>query len=313
MQNETYGFIFNQLFDKTLIAYDTDYQNEQAFSKVFRGHLEDVTKIISQHFSGKSLLEVGCGKGYFLELLQRAGFEIIGIDPAYEGINPKIIKDHFKPSLNISTDGIILRHTLEHIPDPISFLSAIAQANGNKGIIYIEVPCFDWICNHKAWTDIFYEHVNYFRLADFQRIFSKIYDSGHIFGGQYLYIIADINSLRYPSVNHKTDFTFPDDFLSNLSQIATIAKGHRNTIWGGAAKGVIFAHYMHKMDVKIGSVIDINPAKQGKFIAGTGIKVSSPDEGINRLTPGDILFVMNPNYLEEIKMLTNNQFNYTVV
>jgi len=39
-------------------------------------------------------------------------------------------------------------------------------------LIYIEVPCFDWICLHRSWFDVFYQHFN-FRLADFDRVFGS--------------------------------------------------------------------------------------------------------------------------------------------
>lgn len=310
VQDMDTGLVFNATFDASLLEYDADYQNEQACSGVFQQHLEDVKAIIQRCFSGKPLIEVGCGKGYFLEYLHQAGYEITGIDPAYEGNNPKVIKACFETSLGLSAAGIVLRHVLEHMVNPLAFLSAIAEANDGKGQIYIEVPCFDWICEHRAWFDIFYEHVNYFRLADFHRMFGKVYESGHVFGGQYLYVVADLATLQKPVLNQRDIFTFPANFLSEINCVAAIAKGKRSAIWGGASKGVIFALYMQRAGVAIDLVIDINPAKQGRFMAGSGLRISSPEEGMKKLRTGDNVFIMNSNYLQEIAALSNNQFNY---
>lgn len=313
VQDMETGLIFNAAFDDSLLEYDADYQNEQACSNVFQLHLEEVKAIIGRQFSGKPLIEVGCGKGYFLEYLHQAGYEITGIDPAYEGDNPKVIKARFEASLGLSAEGIVLRHVLEHISNPLDFLSAIAHANGGKGQIYIEVPCFDWICEHRAWFDIFYEHVNYFRLADFHHMFGKVHESGHVFGGQYLYVVADMATLTMPRFDQQDDFAFPADFLSGITRMAAIAKGKRNAIWGGASKGVIFALYMQRAGVDIDLVIDINPAKQGRFMVGSGLEILSPDAGMNMLQAGDNVFIMNSNYLQEIVALSNNQFNYIPV
>jgi SAM-dependent methyltransferase len=185
VQDMETGLIFNAAFDERLLQYDVDYQNEQAHSSYFQAHLANVGSIVDRHFSSKSLIEVGCGKGYFLEYLADAGYNITGIDPVYEGDNPNIIKAPFESKLGKSADGIILRHVLEHISDPLAFLEIVAEANGRQGLIYIEVPCFDWICENNAWFDIFYEHVNYFRLDDFQNIFGSIREIGRVFGGQY--------------------------------------------------------------------------------------------------------------------------------
>lgn len=314
VQDMDTGLVYNATFNPQLLEYDSDYQNEQACSGVFQQHLETVTAIIQQYFEGQSLIEVGCGKGYFLEHLQRAGYYVTGIDPAYDGTNPAVIKARFELGLGLSAEGIVLRHVLEHIPDPLKFLADISEANGGKGTVYIEVPCFDWICRHRAWFDIFYEHVNYFRLNNFLQIFGTIHEAGHVFGGQYLYVVAELASLRRPCMDEDSMVNFPIDFLGDIKHFTMLPKaGKRRAIWGGASKGVIFALYMRRAGVDIDMVIDINPAKQGKYLAATGLRVASPAEALQTLKPGDDVFIMNPNYLEEIVAQSGNRFNYLTV
>jgi threonine dehydrogenase-like Zn-dependent dehydrogenase len=208
---------------------------------------------------------------------------------------------------------------LEHVRDPVEFLRHIRDANGGAGRIYIEVPCFDWICEHRAWFDIFYEHVNYFRASDFRRMFGTVHAAGHIFGGQYLYAVADLATLRTPQLDAADDFAFPSDFLATVTRYAETIKtqgeqARRQTvIWGGASKGVIFALFMRRAGAGIDLVIDINPAKQGKYLAATGLKVFSPEEALAQVEPGSTIFVMNGNYLPEIRQMTRNQFNYLTV
>jgi SAM-dependent methyltransferase len=313
------GLIFNQAFNAELVQYDTDYQNEQAVSQLFREHLNDVSRIIVQHFNNSTLIEVGCGKGFFLEHLQKLGFKITGLDPTYEGLNPSVINKYFTPELNLHADGVVLRHVLEHIQDPIGFLANIRESNGGGGKIYIEVPCFDWICHHRAWFDIFYEHVNYFRITDFNRMFGKVYDAGHIFCGQYLYVVADLASLREPACGEQCYFEFPGNFLSSVNYFADKLNqkyqesGKVSVIWGGASKGVVFSIFMHRAGAKIDYVVDINPAKQGKYLPATGLRVQQPEELIKKLEKSADIYVMNGNYLNEIKQLTNNRFSYITV
>ena len=85
-----------------------------------------------------------------METLVAQGFDIIGFDPAYVGTNRRIKKEYFSRDLFQKANGIILRHVLEHIQNPINFLEKLKHANNGVGKIYIEVPCFDWICNQKA-------------------------------------------------------------------------------------------------------------------------------------------------------------------
>lgn len=314
VQNIKSGLIYNAAFNQQLMQYDDSYQNEQAHSNIFQKHLDDVRLIIDKAFTTKTFTEVGCGKGYFLDHMDKAGFEVIGLDPAYEGDNPNVIKKYFEPSLGLKPDNIVLRHVLEHVSNPYAFLSAIAETNQAKGYIYIEVPCFNWIVEHKAWFDIFYEHVNYFRLVDFYRLFANVIDSGHVFGGQYLYVVADLASLRKPVISSEPEFTFPIGFLEGINKVKQLTKTQKHkVIWGGASKGVIFALYMQRAGVNIDYVIDINPAKQGKYLGATGIKVSSPAGVLNKIEKGSDIFIMNSNYLEEIIKLSKNKFNYIKV
>jgi hypothetical protein len=315
-QDPETGLISNQVFRPELLQYDADYHNEQGLSAIFRSHLRSVSEIILKHFRRQSLIEVGCGKGNFLEELQALGFGVTGMDPAYEGSNPSIIKKYFSAEVGLRGDGVILRHVLEHVQNPVAFLSQIRDANGGAGKIYIEVPCFDWICNRRAWFDIFYEHVNYFRLPDFHRMFGTVHEAGHIFNGQYLYAVADLATLRVPLSEGAHRFEFPACFLDSVNHYAARLSARRNTpsaIWGAASKGVIFALFMARAGAVVDMVIDINPAKQGKYLPVTGLQVQSPDAAMTALSSAAEIFVMNGNYLEEIKTQTRNRFNYITV
>ena len=311
VQSLATGLVFNQAFRPELVQYDADYQNEQGLSAAFARHLDDVLGLMRAHLAGKSLVEVGCGKGLFLERLLAAGFDVTGLDPTYEGANPRVIKEFFTPEVGIRADGLVLRHVLEHVPDPLAFLAGLRDANGGRGKIYIEVPCLDWIAQHRAWFDFFYEHVNYFRLVDFERMFGTVHHAGYSFAGQYLSVVADLATLRTPRRPADETFALPPDFMAaiDMNRARSQGRGAGGAIWGGASKGVIFALFMERAGVAIDTVIDINPAKQGRHLAATGLRVQSPDEAATHLPPGANVFVMNSNYLQEIDAMTSHRYH----
>ncbi|WP_448111445.1 class I SAM-dependent methyltransferase [Pseudomonas lini] len=315
VQDSQSGLIFNQAFDASKLSYDVDYQSEQAHSVQFQQHLNDVEAILAHHFKGKSLIEVGCGKGYFLEMLRGLGYAITGIDPSYEGGNTEVIKASFTRELGLAAEAIVLRHVLEHISDPVSFLAEIASAN-HGGQIYIEVPCFDWIVEHNAWFDVFYEHVNYFRLADLRAMFGTVHEAGHLFGGQYLYIVADLSTLRRTPAEAPSLLTLSEHFTASLDRAAQIiqtAPEQGSAIWGASSKGVIYSLFLQRAGVAVDRVVDINPAKQGRYLPLSGVRVSSAQEAMDALPDGANLFVMNSNYLEEIKRMTGGRYVYHAV
>ena len=74
--------------------------------------------------------------------------------------------------------------------------------------------------------------------------------------------------------------------------------GKRVALWGAGSKGVTFLNSVPGAS-RIDTVIDINVRKQGKFVPGTGQRVSSPEIiAAERL---DQIIIMNPNYVEEIR------------
>lgn len=316
VQNLETGLIYNAAFKPDLMVYDENYNNEQGVSGVFKEHLNWVAHIIKIHLGKQNLIEVGCGKGFFLELLLKLGFDITGFDSTYDGINPKIVKRYFEPGIIQSpAKGLILRHVLEHIPDPIDFLFKLKESNGDQGLIYIEVPCFDWIMKNRTWFDIFYEHINYFRIDDFKRMFGQVIECGHCFGDQYFYVIANLSTLRRPKCTEKEKVNFPADFLKSLNvtkekQYSLSNKKCNLAVWGAASKGVIYSLLRERMSMPVDVVVDVNPAKQGKFLPATGLKVYSPDDALKMLEANTTVYVMNSNYLAEIKEMSNYRFNY---
>jgi hypothetical protein len=262
VQDKSSGLIYNEKFSD--IAYDSNYHNEQEYSPFFRKHLVEVSEIVERAIGKCNLLEIGSGKGYFLEKLLSRGLDIEGMDPCYDGNNQKIKKSYYEANGNKTYDGIILRHVLEHIQNPYEFLADIKEHNKNKGFFYIEVPCFDWINENCMFTDIFYEHVNYFRMLDFRNMFDEIVDAGKLFGGQYLYVVAKVSSLKKPT---RTDnFELNKDFWKKLHEYRTFITNLKKSviIWGCASKGVIFSVLLGKLCEKIYHFIDINPNRQNK-------------------------------------------------
>ena len=303
------GLVYNAAFDPDLMIYDENYNNEQGLSPAFKEHLQQAAELIEITIGKEALVEVGCGKGFFLEMLLGRGFDVTGFDSTYDGKNPRVVKKYFEPGI-IATPakGLILRHVLEHIPNPYDFLCRLRDANGGGGLIYIEVPCFDWILSKRAWFDIFYEHVNYFRLYDFDRMFSRVIRKGRFFGNQYLYVVADLASLREPEFEQSSVVDFPSDFLGELSS----EEQNRTpvVVWGGASKGVVFSLLRKRVGLPVDAVIDVNPAKHGRFLPSTGLAVLSPQQALTDLPTDALVYVMNSNYLPEIKEMSQNKFHY---
>ena len=317
------GFTGNKNFRSDLIAYDGDYENDQTTSPVFARHVEARAKEIVEAAEPLRFLEVGCGQGNFLALVARmAGPHLEsaeGFDPAWRGLDgegpagSRIHKRYFDRAsaakLRSPPNVVATRHTIEHVPQPYEFLSAIRGALGPKAEteIFVETPCVDWIFSNGAMQDFFYEHCSIFTARALSLALTRAgFHSPvveHVFEGQYLWARASTlpGAARSttPEPMALVDASAPRDaFVEHWRDRVTASAAKGGTaLWGAGAKGVNFA-LMLSQTKAIDHVVDINLAKQGRFLGGSALPVLSPEDSVGRKIA--TYFVMNANYLDEI-------------
>jgi hypothetical protein len=310
-QDET-GLVFNRCFDPSVVTYDDSYQNDQGYSLQFQEHLDYVSDICCKYLTRQDnlVVDVGCGKGGFVELLRRKGVNAVGYDNAYHGCSSYIRKAFFSIDSHEKGDLLTLRHVLEHIPSPWQFLEGIAAANSYQGFMYVEVPDLEWILHHRAYFDLFHEHINYFRIDDFFRRFGEgVIFQSRTFGGQYLSVVINLDCVRHCGqaslkCEGHAGLQAAFDQLSEYEEqtYRSLTDSREIVIWGAAAKGVVFAAKAPPaIKSKVSYAIDINPSKQGHFMPISGIEVVDPKSGVSRLDPSSLVVIMNPNYEQEIR------------
>ncbi len=297
------GFVFNASFDNDLMDYDDGYQNAQDHSPQFQSYLDGIADLILQKMRGDRIVEIGCGKGFFLNVLRSRGIDIVGFDPTYEGEDPSIIKEYFNAAtaVDVHADAIVMRHTLEHIESPWDFLKGLKSIVPPDTRIFIEVPRFEWIVEHKAFWDVFHEHCNYFSETFFQQVFAGKADITKVFDAQYMLVSARLGDLAdRPSgvVQNK----YPALFAGEVESYGRVLHQQgRHVVWGAGAKGVAFANILDPQRRYIEAIVDIHPRKQGTFCPLTGHPVVAPGAvEWGSLRAEDSLWIMNALYKNEI-------------
>jgi SAM-dependent methyltransferase len=325
------GLIGNVRFDAALERYSADYEETQAYSPRFQRFLDELLQDQIARFElgpGMTALEIGCGKGEFLVgLCERSGCGGIGIDPAYRPERTRssateritFIRDFYGPKYaHLRADYVCCRHTLEHIAPVHEFMRLVRETIGDTRHVdvFVELPDMERVLRQGAFWDIYYEHCTYFTRGSLARLFRstgfevrrlyKAYDD------QYLMLEArPAPGPTEPRLAQESDLEataalverFERQVSERLQSLGDVlarhrAAGHRLAIWGSGSKCVSLVSSLNP-GPELVAVVDINPHKHGKFLAGSGIEIVSPDT-LRSLRP-EVVLVMNSIYTEEIR------------
>ncbi len=320
------GFIFNHLYDTGIDYFTLGYEDQQGFSKTFMEYLTRISKALIEKYDlqGKTLLEIGCGKGDFINLLnQLAGGKGIGVDPAYQQgrqSNPNLTfyQEFYAPKHGqLGADFICCRHTLEHIHHTREFLQLIRSSLGSshKPVVFFEIPQVNRILDVSAFWDIYYEHCSYFSPGSLARLFRgtgfEVLDLRLDYSDQYLLIEA----IPTDSPSTKT-FPIEESIAEQRQRISRFqtriqeqlgqwrqrleqlkAGGKKVVVWGGGSKSVGFLTNFADLQL-IDYVVDINPHMENNYIPGIGSQYVQP-RFLADYRP-DTVIIMNGVYQREI-------------
>ena len=146
-------------------------QEGHALSKSYGGEFLEFILRATERRSGSSLslLEIGCGGGYLLKQLREKGFRVKGVDPSpvanrkAEELGIDYIERFYPTQMTMPKSDVIVHYdVLEHIADPLSFLTAHRGDLNPHGSIILAVPdCTDNIRLGDI-SMVLHEHLNYF-------------------------------------------------------------------------------------------------------------------------------------------------------
>jgi SAM-dependent methyltransferase len=312
------GHVFNQAFDGSKVEYSPAYENSLHCSGMFQQYADDLAKeLVERHdLRNKRVIEVGCGQGDFLRGLCAAGDNTgFGFDPSYQGGNqdPRVTirpVGFAEVEGELEADLVCCRHVLEHIDRPTEFLRALAAKLKPGTAIFFEVPNVLSTLRDGGIWDIIYEHCGYFSPSSLRRAFElagfEVREVAETFSGQFLVIDARVsNEAAAPAPVDPGLEEMASSFATTYREKVarwndTLSESHGATdgsvvAWGAGSKGNSFLNLVGK-DVR--AIVDINPKKRGKFVAGTGQPIVAPEDLVG-IEPATVV-IMNPVYRNEI-------------
>jgi len=261
------------------------------------------------------IIEIASNDGYLLQYFKEREIPSLGIEPAEgpaveakkKGI--ETIVDFFGGRLAKSladqgkkADLLIGNNVLAHVPNLHDFVAGLKIALKPSGIITMEFPHLMQLVDNCQFDTIYHEHFSYLSFTTIQSIFNhhglELFDVEErpTHGGSLRVFAQHSETGKHPrsarvdellqneaqagmfTVDYYAGFQaradkVKNDFLTFLLE----AKQQGKTVaaYGAAAKGNTLLNYAGVHPDLLPYVVDRNPAKQGKYLPGSRILISS--------------------------------------
>jgi SAM-dependent methyltransferase len=158
-----------------------------------------ILSVLRRHLpEHSSLLDIGCGTGYFLEAARRH-YRVSGLDSSpialeycrQRGIEPAWAggPDDLGAIEQQTFDAITLLDVIEHLDDDAGALRAIARHLSGRGLLLVTVPAYPWL-----WSDHddIARHKRRYTLSSLRRAVTA--------AGFHIEKISYFNSLLFPPI-----------------------------------------------------------------------------------------------------------------
>lgn len=288
--------------------------------------------------SQSHIVEVAANDGYLLQYVKEQNIPCTGIEPTTstatvaiaKGLD--IIEEFFDEALAVKlvamgkqADLTTANNVLAHVPDINGFVAGFAKLLKPDGVATFEFPHLTKLIEKNLFDTIYHEHYSYLSLTVVNRIFAQ--NGLHIFdveefptqGGSLRLYAQRIDSGQhqqnasvqqiltaekqagvataafYQGLQAEVN-KIKHDFLTFLLDIK--AQGKMVAAYGAAAKGNTLLNYAGVRPDLLPYVVDLNPAKQGKFLPGSRIPIVT--EASLKTAKPDYILILPWNIKDEV-------------
>ena len=317
--------------------FGADYPYFSSFTDTLLRHSEaNVKERIAERKLGSDSLvvELASNDGYLLQYYKADGVPVLGIDPApgpvaaarAKGIDTLEAFFGLDFAKKLATEGrradvIHANNVLAHVADTNGFVAGIATLLKDDGVAVIECPYVKELIEHGEFDTIYHEHLCYFSVTALRALFSR--HGLHItrvvplsIHGGSLRVFVEKQNRPEQSVHDYIESEqqlgldrrdYYADFSNRVNQIRTelneLLQGlkerkARIVGYGAAAKGTIMLNYVGIGQETLDFVADRNTHKQGRYIPGVRLPISSPERVLAEQP--DYVLILPWNFKDEI-------------
>ncbi|WP_417511924.1 class I SAM-dependent methyltransferase [Methylophaga sp.] len=247
--------------------------------------LEQFKHWVSKYgLAAKKVLEVGCGRGEYMEIMKQTGVDLYGLefgDASVEFCRKRNLSvekgfvDHGVQLKNKPFDAFYILNFLEHMPDISSNLRTIAMNLADEALGLVEVPNFEMILKENMFSEVITDHLFYFtesslrntmELNGFEVITSQKVWSDYILSMEVRKRPKlDLSGFRSSQVQLTQEL---NEFIDQFPE-KTVA------VWGAGHQSLAILA-MARLEKKLAFVIDSAEFKQNKYTPASHIPIYPP-------------------------------------
>lgn len=314
--------------------FNEKYPYFSSQSRTWLEHLADYTAAMMERFHPRVVAEIGSNDGCLLEMFQKRGCIVQGVEPSLsvataareKGIPTQVsFFGRDTPMAFGNADLIAANNVLAHVPDLDDFVSGFTKVLAPEGVVTFEFPWLLNLIEQNQFDTIYHEHYSYLSLMAVQRLLARnlmrVFDVERIptHGGSLRVFACHANSVRHKQYDHIagviSDESYagldrPEVYMRFYKGIAETKRALLDLLidlkrdgksivgYGAPAKGNTLLNYCGIGKDFIDFVVDTTPAKQGMYLPGSRLPIYHPDK-LTEWRP-DYVLILPWNFKKEI-------------
>ncbi len=300
------------------VPYYKDVIRAAAFSEDVKDYRKKQFGGLIQRFSlgKKKIIEIGCGSGEFLSLLDRFDVNAYGLEHLEQSVAQcvrsglKVTKGFIERDtyrLNDAPfDAFLMLMFLEHLPDPNAALTGIHNNLADDAIGLVEVPNFDMVLRNKLFAEFIGDHLFYFTRETLNTTLTlNGFEIIECSEERYDYVISAV--VRKKGKMNISDFyKYQEKLNDEIKGYVGHFSAKKVAIWGAGHQALAIISLLNLAD-NIRYVVDSATFKQGKYTPATHVPIVSP--AALDSDPVDAVIVMAASYSDEVARIILQKYD----
>ena len=339
-------------FDCTPVDYYRDVIRAGGFSTTMTELRRRQYKHLIETYGleGKKFIEVGCGRGEFINVLREFPVQVFGMEHKEDLIaiardnglcvwrefpetpDQKFMGDPTVEGSEGPYDAFLSFNFLEHQPYPDVMLSAIYSNLVDGGMGLVTVPALEYMVERGNYYELIRDHIAYYSFDALRNLLEnngfKVLEEEMINRDTISMIVQKMSAEERADHAGKrsAEKSVAEETDENI--VASLVKGHEIVLndinhlldeLAAEQKTIALWGASHQgftlasttpLCERVSYIIDSAPFKQGRFAPASHLPIVAPDHFLEH--PVDVIMIVAPGYSDEIAGLIRTRFGADV-